>query len=324
MKRFVKMPIFLATVAVALAIIIALSGALTTVVVVSAIKNTKEHKEYKTAMAEVNEKAEEYEKHKKENKELKDKLAKTEKELADANALLGLVDNQKLVVAEQILGAQNSPQPVVAPERKVCYLTFDDGPSDRTIEILDILERYEAKATFFVIGSGKLEYLPRIAEKGHTIGLHSNTHRYEVIYSSTDAYYTDLYTLSDTVFQMTGIDSKIVRFPGGGSNIISKNYCEGIMTRLTNQLKIKGYAYFDWNVDSGDASSNRITAEKIVNNVLSQAANKNSICVLMHDLGNKQATVEALPYIIEGLSAMGYSFEGLKTDSFGYQHTVRN
>lgn len=315
MKRFVKMRFFLITVAVALAIIIALSGALTAVVVSNSSKNKKEPNEYTATMAEANEK---------ENKELKEKLDAVEKELADAKKLLELVDQQKLVVAEEILGKQNSPQPDVAPAKKVCYLTFDDGPSDLTPEILDILQRYDAKATFFVVGTGKLEYLPKIAENGHTIGLHSNTHRYEIVYSSIDAYYDDLYKLSDRVYQLTGIDSKIVRLPGGGSNVTSKKYCEGIMTRLTNQLKIKGYAYFDWNVDSGDAASNRVTADAIVNNVLTQAANKNSICVLMHDLGNKKATVEALPRVIEGLAAMGYSFEGLKTDSYGYHHKVRN
>lgn len=260
----------------------------------------------------------------KENNDLKIKLEAAKKEIRDANKLLGKMDTKKLISAEKALAAENSPQAKTEPTSKVCYLTFDDGPSDRTPEILDILERYEVKATFFVVGSAKLQYLPRIAEKGHAIGLHLNTHDYSKIYKSTTAYFDDLNLLSDKVYDKIGIHPKIVRFPGGGSNGVSKKYSKGIMTRLTSQVMIKGYAYFDWNVDSTDASGKDVPKEKIVSSVLTAAEKKNSICVLMHDTASKHTTVEALTEIIVGLQKQGYTFKALDEKCYGYHHTVKN
>ena len=260
----------------------------------------------------------------KENLDLKFKLEAAQKEIKDAKSLLNKVSAKKMIEAEKALAAQNSPQATVIPQSKVCYLTFDDGPSDRTLEILKILDQYNAKATFFVVGTAKLQYLPQIVEKGHTIGLHSNTHNYSKIYKSTDAFFNDLTALSQKVYDVAGIHSKVIRFPGGSSNNVSKSYCKGVMTRLTSQVKIKGYAYFDWNVDSGDASGKNVPAKTITNNVLTAAAKKNSICVLMHDTSSKKTTVEALPEILKGLKAMGYRFEALNEKCFGFQHTVRN
>ena len=197
--------------------------------------------------------------------------------------------------------------------------------TDEVYKILDILTENNAKATFFVIGNtGKLDYVKQIHARGHVVGLHSDTHRYEIIYRSTDAYFADLDAISSKVEQLIGIKSKIIRFPGGGSNGVSKQYCKGIMTRLTNQVKAKGYAYFDWNVSSGDASGNNVPANQLVSNVLTQAKNKNSICVLMHDNAAKKTTVEALPAMLEGLASMGYRFEGLTVNSNGYWHHVNN
>lgn len=258
------------------------------------------------------------------NKDLEFKIAAAKKEIEDQKKLLNKINSKSIVAAEQELALENSPQTRVAPGSKICYLTFDDGPSDRTIEILDILERYEVKATFFVVGSSKLQYLPRIVEKGHAIGLHANSHDYSKIYKSTDAYFKDLMALSDKVYDKIGEHPMIMRFPGGGSNLVSQKHCKGIMTRLTSQVQIKGYAYFDWNVDSGDAVTKNITAKKIVSNVLTGAENKNSICVLMHDISSKNATVEALPEIIMGLKNMGYRFEVLTKNSYGYHHKVQN
>ena len=156
------------------------------------------------------------------------------------------------------------------------------------------------------------------------MGLHSDSHRYNVIYSSTDAYFADLEAISNKVEQIIGIKSKIMRFPGGGSNGVSKKYCVGIMSRLTNQVKSKGYAYFDWNVSSGDADSNTPSYTYIRNNVLNYSKNKNSVCVLMHDAAAKTTTVQALPEIIEGLTKMGYRFEAITPETYGYHHKPNN
>lgn len=206
----------------------------------------------------------------------------------------------------------------------VCYLTFDDGPSDNTLKILDILDTYNAKATFFVVGTAKTQYLPKIAAKGHAIGLHSTSHKYNVIYDDIESYLTDVQGISDIVYKKTGIRSNLLRFPGGSSNVISKNYCEGLMTDLTKRMPNLGYAYFDWNVVSGDADVASVPAATIANNVLTRAKGKKSICVLMHDTSAKSTTVEALPAILEGLSKMGFRFEKLTAETFGFHQNLNN
>lgn len=334
MKRFVKTWVFISVILVFIVSLIASS----TVAVVFAFKNNKLENRVQQVVASHNSDKVTYNEMKeqhsetmqenaellKENNDLKLKLEASKKEISDINKLLNKLDKKRIIEAEKALAAENSPQAKTEPTAKVCYLTFDDGPSDRTVEILDILERYEVKATFFVVGSSKLQYLPRIAEKGHAIGLHANNHDYSKIYKSTTAYFNDLNLLSDKVYDKIGIHPKIMRFPGGGSNKVSEKYSKGIMTRLTSQVQIKGYAYFDWNVDSADALNKDVPAKTIVNNVLSAAEKKNSICVLMHDISTKHTTVEALPEIIVGLQKMGYSFKTLNEKCYGYHHTVKN
>lgn len=207
---------------------------------------------------------------------------------------------------------------------KVCYLTFDDGPSYNTLKILDILDKYGVRATFFVVGRGKLDYLKKIQESGSKIALHSNTHQYDLMYTDENAFFDDLNAISEKVKTLTGVETTLIRFPGGSSNQVSKKYNEGLMTRLTKLVTQKGYYYFDWNVDSGDASTGLLEKEKIVENVLNGAKNKKSICVLMHDTASKTTTVEALPEIIEGLWKMGYHFEVLSPETEQFHHGKLN
>lgn len=207
---------------------------------------------------------------------------------------------------------------------KVCYLTFDDGPSTKvTTRVLETLDEYNAKATFFVVGYGNLSLLDDIKDGGHAIGLHSDTHDWS-IYKSEAAYFADLQALSDKVYEKVGVRSKIIRFPGGSSNTASKSRCAGIMSTLVESVEDKGYVYFDWNVDSTDASENKVSKEQIVRNVLKYAEGKDKICVLMHDLGVKTTTADALPEIIEGLKAMGYRFESLDENSPVFHQAVSN
>ncbi len=215
---------------------------------------------------------------------------------------------------------------LTAPNKgyKVCYLTFDDGPSDNTLKILDILKKANAKASFFVIGTAKLDYIKRIHAEGHTVALHANNHDYSKIYKSEKAYFDDLNKLSNKVKNLIGIEPKIMRFPGGSSNTTSKNHNKGIMTRLTKQVQQKGYTYVDWNVDSNDATGNNVAKAKILNSIKSSSKGKGDICVLMHDTGAKKTTVEALPEIISYLRAQGYHFEALTTESTVFHHGVNN
>lgn len=177
------------------------------------------------------------------------------------------------------------------------YLTFDDGPSSNTDKILDILDEYGVKATFFVVGKDGYysEQYKRIAEEGHTLAMHSYSHVYKEIYQSVDAYAQDLSKLHDYLYELTGVDCNIVRFPGGSSNTIS----DIDMREFAAYLDEQGMVYFDWNVSSGDAARGYVSAQQIENNVLNNINNYNNAVVLLHDAGNKDTTVEALPHIIE-------------------------
>ena len=239
---------------------------------------------------------------------------------------------QREAEAKAAMLAAKQPQPEAAPAvtpaptntGKVCYLTFDDGPSDNTLRILDTLKKYNIKATFFVINTNKISYLKRMSAEGHSIGLHSATHNYQNIYSSADAYFNDLYAISNIVETYTGIKPNIIRFPGGSSNVISKKYCNGIMSYLAVETANRGYTYFDWNVSSEDASAPLVSYTSIVDAVLNGARNKNNICVLMHDASGKTTTADALPFIIEGLIQQGFCFEPLTASAPPFKHGINN
>ena len=205
---------------------------------------------------------------------------------------------------------------------KVAYLTFDDGPSENTERILDILDQYGVKATFFVIGKKNMDDRYRmIVKRGHTIALHCNTHSYSQIYKSEKAYFDDLTKISDKVFDLTGVRSKIIRFPGGSSNTVHRKYCKGLMDKLKVSVTEKGYIYHDWNVDSGDASGKNIAPEKLIDNVKKYSKNKDVIDILMHDTGeSKQTTVDALPEIIEYLLSEGYTILPITENTPPIQH----
>lgn len=221
-------------------------------------------------------------------------------------------------------GEVDYPYAVVEPEQKTCCLTFDDGPSNNTLKILDILKQYNIKATFFVVGTANLDYLPRIHSEGHTVALHAYDHTYSKIYQSTDAYFADLQKLSDAVKAKIGVESKVIRFPGGSSNTVSKNYCSGIMTDLSKETLKRGYVYFDWNVDSTDASGNNVAVDKILSNIQKYGGHSSLDVVLMHDTGAKDTTVEALPQIIEYYLSRGYQFAPITVSTPPCTHGINN
>lgn len=208
---------------------------------------------------------------------------------------------------------------------KKVYLTFDDGPSANTPEILSILKKYGAKATFFVINGKYNHYLKDIANDGHAIGLHSYTHNYSSVYASDAAFYDDLQKISDVVKAETGQSVRLTRFPGGSSNTISRKYNKGIMTRLTKSLSEKGYYYFDWNCSNGDADDNHVPVSTLVATIKNSTKGMNgNICVLMHDTKAKDTTVEALPQILEYFKSRGFTFEVLSENSPSFHHRKVN
>lgn len=182
------------------------------------------------------------------------------------------------------------------------YLTFDDGPSAYTDEILDILKEYDVKATFFVVGKEGEKYealYKRIVEEGHTLGMHSYSHKYSEIYASKENFAEDFVRLRDYLYDITGVESRFYRFPGGSSNTVSKIDMSNFIEYLGEQDVI----YFDWNVSSGDASSGGVSVEQIIDNCVENVESFNNVVILMHDSQEKRTTVEALPSVIEKLFA---------------------
>lgn len=191
--------------------------------------------------------------------------------------------------------------------RKV-YLTFDDGPSCYTEDLLKVLKEYDVKATFFVVAGSK-DYetqLKEIADDGHAIGLHSYTHVYKEIYKDLKSFKSDVQNVHDWVEDVTGIDSKIYRFPGGSASSPT-----GLDTGLcVDYLEKEGYEYYDWNSLSGDAEGCNYTYDQMIENVMcdvrKNTLNEQDSIVLLHDQCSNHTTADILPELIETLKAEGY------------------
>lgn len=186
--------------------------------------------------------------------------------------------------------------------RKV-YLTFDDGPSIYTKDILDVLKRYNVKATFFVTGMNTQydDYLQDILDDGHSLGLHTYSHVYSDVYSSLEHFKNDFNKVRDYVYLNTGEKVNLYRFPGGSANnIVSEENRNLIMEWLEKE----GIVYFDWNVYGGDAETEILSAEEIAENCIKGVEECNTAIVLLHDSGARRSTIEALPLIIEGINQL--------------------
>lgn len=203
------------------------------------------------------------------------------------------------------------------------YLTFDDGPKYGTTDvILDILKEEGIKATFFVTNSGPDELIKREYDEGHTVGLHTASHNYSIVYNSVDSYFEDLGSVSDRVKRITGVESKIIRFPGGSSNTVSRRYVPGIMSTLTDEVINRGYRYYDWNLSSGDAAGGTPSSSDIYNNVVSRLSKDRVNMVLMHDI--KPYTRDALRDIIRYGKENGYTFDKIEMTTEMITQRVNN
>ena len=240
-------------------------------------------------------------------------------EMKSSMILLQEEKNQLLTQVKQTTEAS-------AGGNKVAYLTFDDGPTDLTPKILDVLKEYGVHATFFVLGSKVKQHpelLKRMIEEGHAIGNHSNTHRYEKMYISLDALRTEIQVCNDEIMKAAGVQATAFRFPGGSSNSMFQRYAKDVpRSEFLKLVGDMGMVYHDWNVSSLDASYTSVTKEQIVNAVVHGAANKKMINVLMHDVNKNQATLQALPIIIEKLQELGYSIESITSNSVPVQHKI--
>ena len=211
---------------------------------------------------------------------------------------------------------------VVDPGGKLIYLSFDDGPSAETDRLLDVLARYNVKATFFVTGlyPDYLDCIGRAYREGHSIGVHSLSHSYRRVYASEEAFLADFRAMQEEIREQTGQESRIFRFPGGSSNTVSR-FNRGIMSRLTAMMEEMGYTYFDWNVSAGDAEGT-ISTEQVLQNIIDGCSARRVSLVLQHD--NLAFSVDAVERVIVWGLTNGYCFAALDETSPSAHHKLAN
>lgn len=197
-------------------------------------------------------------------------------------------------------------------EQNTVYMTFDDGPSSNTYSILKYLRDLDVKATFFVVPDRSEECaaaLRAIANEGHAIGIHSASHDYNKIYSSVEAYLEDFYEAWDIVREVTGKATPLFRFPGGSLNDYNTETRDDIIAEMTR----RGFRFFDWNVDSGDADGASWT--QMYNSIPKDIQGNVRSFVLMHDSQNKPNTVLVLEDVLRVLKGEGYKFDKINDDT---------
>lgn len=219
-------------------------------------------------------------------------------------------EHRKQVEDEIATMAEDATSKPVMAKEKIMYLTFDDGPSKHTQEVLDLLNKYSIKATFFVTGENA-EYssmIKTIHEQGHTLGIHTYSHDYAKIYTSVDAYFQDIEKVSNLIKSETGVDTTLLRFPGGSSNTVSKKYCDGIMTTLAKAVEEQGYTYYDWNAHNGDGDPS-ISADALYNQTMREIEGKDHVVLLLHDGAGNQNTIDSLDRVLIELIQQGWTFK---------------
>ena len=246
-----------------------------------------------------------------------EKIAQVTDQMSEHEARMEAELQEEIASIQEELGAEE--QETV---HKV-YLTFDDGPSKNTNEILDILKKYDVKATFFVLGKPGKENeaaLKRIVEEGHSLGMHSYSHKYADIYASKESFAEDFQEIQSFLQDVTGVTSRLYRFPGGSSNTVS----DVDIHELIGYLEEQGVVYYDWNVSSSDAEGNNRPVSTIVEHVKSELGKMKSNVVLMHDISTKQTTADALQTIIDYGNSNGYSFYPISEDTIPIHHGINN
>ncbi|MNW54046.1 Peptidoglycan-N-acetylglucosamine deacetylase [compost metagenome] len=199
---------------------------------------------------------------------------------------------------------------------KTVYLTFDDGPSKLTDEVLDILQKEGVAATFFVLGEHAKhspEVINRIVEAGHTLGNHTYDHEYADLYSSFTHFWKQVKATEEVLREITGNRTELVRAPGGTYGHFDDTYFK--------LLEQGGYKVFDWDVDSGDSKRKGVPASEIIRNVTSTKL-KNEMVVLLHDGTGHAESVKALPEIIKFYKKNGYTFRALSSEQAPVQFSI--
>ncbi len=212
-----------------------------------------------------------------------------------------------------------SPAAVEEKQPQKVYLTFNDGPSEQTKEVLDILKKKNVKATFFVIGRedefSKKMY-QRIVKEGHTLGMHSYSHIYKEIYGSFKKFQRDFSKISDLLFDVTGVRAAYYRFPGGstGTGQLSIEECRGF-------LEQQGVTYLDWNVVAANGTDEEISRSEMVRSVMDGASMYSTSVVLLYDSADKKMTARSLGAMIDNLRAEGYELLPIDANTTPVQHS---
>ncbi len=193
------------------------------------------------------------------------------------------------------------------------YLTFDDGPSERTDEVLATLREKNVKATFFVVGTtneDNLKRMKKIVAEGHTLGMHTYSHDYSKVYSSVEEYIEDMYKVFKLIRDTTGVTPTAFRFPGGSIN----GYNGGIYMELVAEMMRRGFVPYDWNVSAQDAASPVPSASKIQSTVLNGVGSRKRLIILFHDSAGHKTSAQALAPIIDALRNDGFTFAAITPD----------
>jgi peptidoglycan-N-acetylglucosamine deacetylase len=192
---------------------------------------------------------------------------------------------------------------------KVAYLTFDDGSSQYTGRLLNILKAKNVHATFFVVGTNVIKYqsiVKREHTDGNAVGIHCWNHSYSVVYASQNAFFIDFNHIKDTLTNLLGVSPNVCHFPGGTGNTVSDKYQAHFMRKVLSKVTVMGIKPFDWDVYAGDADSKPATTQNIIDTVIKEAKAYNHPVILCHD--TKKNTIDAIPSIIAHLKSLGYSF----------------
>lgn len=192
-------------------------------------------------------------------------------------------------------------------DEKTIYLTFDDGPAKKvTSDVLDILKKEDVPATFFLIGDqikGQDKILLRMKNEGHSIGLHSMSHKKANLYSSDEGFLKEMLDAQTIIKEITGETSNILRFPFGCNN---NSYC--LKPGLVKLLHENNLTIYDWNVDSTDGANHTASPSTYIKK---SKSDENQIFLLMHCGYSNKNSVKALPDIIKFYKDKGYTFKGI-------------
>lgn len=230
-------------------------------------------------------------------------------------SLIGLGENVVRAAQPEPYPELYTPAPgeFTVPKRKTVYFTFDDGPSVNTEKVLDVLKEQEIPATFFVSAqNADAEYAPRmlrrIVDEGHTLGLHSYSHRYDRIYPSTDGFLQDISVLNDYIWETAGVRPEIFRFPGGSATV---NASPQVMKSIIAEMGRRGYLYYDWHVSGGDDTATAYAPEYLAERMVRQALEFDYPVILLHDNPGATTTAEAVTIAADALRREGYRFDCL-------------